>query len=211
MQRYYLDVLASQERAGDLLQRSCMPMLSLEINCGILCVGGLVVIKRTVLSKPLMQPTQLYLSDDPEHMLALARTMAAIRLMLDTLAAEQQDAAHIGTSPQHWPGRPWPLCHGEYESWEVEKLGETNLYLLKPPSTAACSRSMAGGAAGVAQNAAGSKSPAGLAAGAPVQPMRLVAKFWKPHDDHALGDLVQQAWHMQGVAPEVVSTSCYHA
>ena len=112
MQRYYLDVLASQERAGDLLQRSCMPMLSLEINCGILCVGGLVAIKRTVLSKPLMQPTQLYLSDDPEHMLALARTMATIRLTLDTLAAEQQDAAHIGTSPQHWPGRPWPLCHG---------------------------------------------------------------------------------------------------
>ncbi|CAL5227230.1 g10154 [Coccomyxa viridis] len=186
----YLDHLATQERIDGLLQRSCMPVLSVEIKGGILSVGGFAADEHTLLSEPLRQPVQLYLSNFPQHMLAVAQALAAIRLTLDSLAAEQQHAADTRSSPPElWAGRPWLLCQGQFESWQVQKLWGDTIYLLEPPQTAA-----------------GSQSPGTSAAGAQVQPSQLVAKFWQPQGDHALGDLVQAAWHEQGVAPEVVAT-----
>ena len=134
LQQHYLDYLASREQSGSLLRRSCAPVLYVEISCGVLCVGGLAAVGCKVLSEPLMQPIQLYLSNFPQHMLALARTMAAIRQSLDNLALEQQ-AACDSIRSQHWAGRPWPLCKGKYESWMVEGIC-SSLYLMQPP--AAC-------------------------------------------------------------------------
>ena len=192
LQHCYLDHLATQEQIDGLLQRSCMPVLSVEIKGGILSVGGFAADEHTLLSEPLRQPVQLYLSNFPQYMLAVAQALAAIRLTLDSLAAEQQHAADTRSSPPElWAGRPWLLCQGQFESWQVQKLWGDTIYLLEPPQTAA-----------------GSQSPGTSAAGAQVQPSQLVAKFWQPQGDHALGDLVQAAWHEQGVAPEVVSAPC---
>ena len=148
-------------------------------------------IGRKVLTEPLMQPVQLYLSNFPQHMLALARTMAAIRQSLDNLAVEQQ-AACDSIRPQHWAGRPWPLCKGKYESWMVEGI-RSSLYLMQPP-----------------QHAAGSQTNEGSLVGVKEKPVKLIAKVWQPQDDHTIGDLVQVAWHKQGVAPEVVSAPYCH-
>ena len=168
-------------REGDLLQRSCMPMLYVEISCGALCVGGFAAIGCKMLSEPLMQPLQVYRSNCQKHMLALGRTMAAIRLTLGSLAAEQQ-AAFTAISPElHWAGRPWLLCQGAYETWTAETLWGDTIYLLTRQ-----------------QAAAGSQSAKGVAAGAGTQPGKLVAKFWQPQDDDAVGDYVQRAWHEQG-------------
>jgi hypothetical protein len=49
----------------------------------------------------LIQPLQLYRSNFPQHMLALGRTMAAIRLTLGSLAAEQQAAFTANNSELH--------------------------------------------------------------------------------------------------------------
>ena len=167
-----------------------MPMLYMDISNGILSIGGLAAIKRAVLSEPLMRPNQLYLSNFPQQKLALARTMAAIRLTLGKLVAEQH-GAFIGNKPQRRPGRPWLLCQGKYESWRGQKLWGDNVYLLHPP-----------------QEAVGSQNAESLAASPQDKPVKLVAKFWQPQDEHAVGDLVQAAWHKQGVAPEVVSAEC---
>lgn len=79
-----------------------MPVLYVEISCDRICVGGFAAIGRRVLSKPLMQPLQLYhsLRKGQKHMLALYRTMAAIRLTVVRLAAEQHKAAFTSISPQ---------------------------------------------------------------------------------------------------------------
>ena len=191
LQLHYLDYLASREQSSNLLQRSCAPVLYVEISCGVLCVGGLAAVGRKVLTEPLMQPVQLYLSNFPQHMLALARTMAAIRQSLDNLAVEQQ-AACDSIRPQHWAGRPWPLCKGKYESWMVEGI-RSSLYLMQPP-----------------QHAAGSQTNEGSLVGVKEKPVKLIAKVWQPQDDHTIGDLVQVAWHKQGVAPEVVSAPYCH-
>jgi hypothetical protein len=193
LQRYYVDHLRSQEQKSGVLQRSCMPVLYIEISGGVLCVGGLAAIGRRVLSEPLMQPLQLYRSNFQQEMLALGRTMAAVRLTLGSLAAEQQ-AAFTRISPQpQWAGRPWLLCQGEYESWVVQRLWGDTVYLLTRQ-----------------QAAAGSKKAGGGTAGAELQPEKLIAKFWQPQGAHAIGDHVQKAWHKQGVAPKVVSDSCCH-
>ena len=144
-----------------------------------------------MLSEPLMQPLQLDHSRGQKHMLALCRTMAAVRLTLVSLAAEQHKAAFPGINTQlQWAGRPWPLCQGVYESWVVQRPWGDTVYLLKRQ-----------------QAAAGSHSAGGVAAGTQTQPEKLVAKFWQPQGDNAIGDIVQKAWHRQGVAPEVVSAS----
>ncbi len=56
---------------------------------------------RRVLIGLLIQPLQLYRSNFPQHMLALGRTMAAIRLTLGSLAAEQQAAFTANNSELH--------------------------------------------------------------------------------------------------------------
>lgn len=169
-----------------------MPVMYFEISGGVLCVGGLAAIGRRVLSEPLMQPLQLYRSNFQQEMLALGRTMAAVRLTLGSLAAEQQ-AASTRISPQpQWAGWPWLLCQGEYESWVVQRLWGDTVYLLTRQ-----------------QASAGSKE-AGGTAGAEPQPKKLIAKFWQPQSDHAIGHQVQEAWHRQGVAPAVVSDLCCH-
>ncbi|CAL5227260.1 g10190 [Coccomyxa viridis] len=185
--RHYQDFLASQDLTSGLLQQSCMPVLGMEIDNATLSVTGLAAIECTLLSEPLMHGLQLYRSNDPQHMLALATAMAAIRLTLDSLAAEQKRAGSCLNRPQQWPGRPWPLSQGKYESWRIQKLYGNTTYLLQPP-----------------EEATGSQS-ARLPTASP-QPVPLVAKFWQPQGGHAVADLVQAAWHKQGVAPEVVDT-----
>ena len=168
-----------------------MPVLGMEIDNATLSVTGLAAIECTLLSEPLMHGLQLYRSNDPQHMLALATAMAAIRLTLDSLAAEQKRAGSCLNRPQQWPGRPWPLSQGKYESWRIQKLYGNTTYLLQPP-----------------EEATGSQS-ARLPTASP-QPVPLVAKFWQPQGGHAVADLVQAAWHKQGVAPEVVSDPWRH-
>lgn len=159
LQGYYMAYLDDLEQEGDLLQQSCMPVLYVEISCAVLCVGGFAAIGCKMLSEPLMQPLQLYRSNCQKHMLALSRTMAAIRLTLGSLAAEQQ-AAFTAISPElHWAGRPWLLYQGEYETWAAEMLWGDTVYLLTRQ-----------------QAAAGSQSAEGVAAGAGTQPGKLVAK-----------------------------------
>jgi hypothetical protein len=66
------------------------------------------------------------------------------------------------------------------------------MYLLTRQQAAAAESQIVGGVAGRAET----------------RPEKLVAKFWQPQDDNAIGDYVQSAWHEKGVAPEVVSASC---
>ena len=137
LQGYYMRYLRSLEKEGNLPQQSCMPVLYVEVTCGVLCVGGFAAIGCKMLSEPLMQPLQLYRSNIQKHMLALGRTMAAIRRTLHSLAAEQQ-AAFPGISPQlHWAGRPWLLCKGEYGTWTAERLWGDTMYLLTRQQAAA--------------------------------------------------------------------------
>ena len=93
LQGHYLAHLASKEQKGG--RASCMPVLYVEISCDRICVGGFAAIGRRVLSEPLMQPLQLYHSlRKSEAHAGACRTMAAIRLTLVRLAAEQQSRLH---------------------------------------------------------------------------------------------------------------------
>jgi hypothetical protein len=195
LQRYYgADVASVWESASGaaLLDRFCLPRLYVEVNTGLMCVGGMAIIGRDLLSEPLMPALQLYRSNSPQHMLAVARALLAVRESIYMLAAEHEAAiASLGSPRLCQAGCP-PLLWQLYPNCRVTEVWGGTIYLITPRTSAGTSSD-------------GDAAESSMAAHIPLH--GLLAKFWQPQNELHCGDAVQKAWAAQGVAPQVVSSS----
>ena len=91
------------------MDRFCLTRLYVEVNTGLICVGGMAIFARNLLSEPLMPALQLYRSNSPQHMLAVARALRASRESIYMLAAEYEAAnASLGSPRLCQAGCPPP-------------------------------------------------------------------------------------------------------
>ena len=195
LQRYYgADVASLWESASGaaLLDRFCLPRLYMGVNTGLICVGGMAIIGRNLLSEPLMPALQLYRSNSPQHMLAVARALLAVRESIYILAAEHEAAnASLGSPRLCQAGCPPLLCQ-LYPNCRVTEVWGGTIYLITRRTSAGTSSD-------------GDAADSSTAAQTPPE-HGLLAKFWQPQNELHCGDFVQEAWAAQGVAPQVVSS-----